>query len=177
MKRNQIRNSFFAITSLCLLVLVLQFAFLTGAVTAQSPGVPATSRAIVPAARPPATLADLRSRLEEICRQPALAPGYFAVKIASLDTGQTVFEQDANKFVRPASNMKLYTVAAAFDRLTPDYRFITSVYAQEKPEDGKVKGDLIIYGRGDPSIAARFNNGDYLKGIKIPPIRSFRAGV
>jgi len=61
--------------------------------------------------------------------------------------------------------MKLYTVAAAFDRLTPDYHFITSVYAKEKPEDGKVKGDLVIYGRGDPSIAARFNNGDYFKGV------------
>ncbi|HYT49355.1 MAG TPA: D-alanyl-D-alanine carboxypeptidase/D-alanyl-D-alanine-endopeptidase, partial [Pyrinomonadaceae bacterium] len=81
------------------------------------------------------------------------------------DTGQTIFEQDANKFVRPASNMKLYTVATAFDRLTPDFHFITSVYAKEKPDDGKVKGDLVIYGRGDPSLAARFNNGDYFKGI------------
>src|SRR5215831_598674 len=177
MKRNQIRNSLLAITQVCLLTLAVQFAFVPNAVKAQSPGVPATSRAIVPATRPPATVADLRSRLEEICRQPALAPGYFAVKIASLDTGQTVFEQDANKFVRPASNMKLYTVAAAFDRLTPDYRFITSVYAQEKPEDGKVKGDLIIYGRGDPSIAARFNNGDYFKGISDLADRIVAAGV
>src|SRR5215471_3977252 len=177
MKRNRIRNSFFAITHLCLLASVLPSAFLPGAVKAQSPGVPATSRAIVPAARPPATLADLRSRLEEICRQPALAPGFFAVKIASLDTGQTMFEQEANKFVRPASNMKLYTVATAFDRLTPDYHFVTSVYAKESPEEGKIKGDLIVYGRGDPSIAARFNNGDYFKGINDLADRIVAAGV
>jgi serine-type D-Ala-D-Ala carboxypeptidase/endopeptidase (penicillin-binding protein 4) len=177
MKRNQIRNSFFAITHLSLLALALQFAFVPSAAKAQSPGVPATSRAIVPATRPPATLADLRSRIEEICRQPSLAPGFFAVKIVSLDSGQTIFEQDANKFVRPASNMKLYTVAAAFDRLTPDYHFITSVYAREQPEDGKVKGDLIIYGRGDPSIAARFNNGDYFKGINELADRIVAAGV
>jgi D-alanyl-D-alanine carboxypeptidase len=43
--------------------------------------------------------------------------------------------------------MKLYTVATAFDRLTPDYHFITSVYATEKPEDGKVKGDLHLRSR------------------------------
>lgn len=177
MKRNQIRNSIFAITHLCLLTLALQLAFLTGAAIAQSPGVPATSRAIVPATKPPATLAELRSRIEEICHQPALASGYFAVKIASLDTGQTLFEQDANKFVRPASNMKLYTVATAFDRLSPDYHFITSVYVREQPEDGKVKGDLIIYGRGDPSIAARFNNGDYFKGINELADRIVAAGV
>jgi serine-type D-Ala-D-Ala carboxypeptidase/endopeptidase (penicillin-binding protein 4) len=125
----------------------------------------------------PRTLEELKSRIEQIVRQPALEPGFFAVKIVSLDTGAVIFEQDANKFVRPASNMKLYTVATAFDRLTPDYRFITSVYAKEKPEDGKVKGDLIVYGRGDPSIAARFNDGDYFKGINALADRIVAAGV
>ena len=99
------------------------------------------------------------------------------MKIVSLDSGQVIYEQNANKFVRPASNMKLYTVAAAFDRLTPDFHFVTSVYAKEKLEDGKVKGDLIVYGRGDPSIAARFNNGDYFKGINDLADRIVAAGV
>jgi serine-type D-Ala-D-Ala carboxypeptidase/endopeptidase (penicillin-binding protein 4) len=125
----------------------------------------------------PGTLADLQARIAEIVRQPALEPGFFAVKIVSFDSGQIIFEQNANKFVRPASNMKLYTVATAFDRLTPDFHFITSVYAKEKPEDGKIKGDLIIYGRGDPSIAARFNNGDYFKGINDLADRIVSAGV
>src|SRR5437879_12965980 len=104
----------------------------------------------MPASRAPAALGELRSRIYEIVRQPALEPGFFAVKIVSLDSGQTIFEQNANKFVRLASNMKLYTVATAFDRLTPDYHFVTSVYAKERQEDGKIKGDLIVYGRGDP---------------------------
>jgi D-alanyl-D-alanine carboxypeptidase/D-alanyl-D-alanine-endopeptidase (penicillin-binding protein 4) len=173
MKRNHTSKFFPAIVHVCLLTLVLPLAL----VQAQSPGVPATSRSIVPASRPPATLAELRSRIEEICRQPALAPGFFAVKIASLDTGQTVFEQDANKFVRPASNMKLYTVAAAFDRLTPDFHFVTSVYAKEKPEEGKIKGDLIVYGRGDPSMAARFDDGDYYKGVNALADRIVAGGV
>jgi len=125
----------------------------------------------------PQTLTDLQSRIEQIVRQPALDPGFFAVKIVSLDTGAVVFEQNANKFVRPASNMKLYTVATAFDRLTPDFHFVTSVYAKQKPDDGKVKGDLIVYGRGDPSIAARFNNGDYFKGINDLADRIVAAGV
>src|SRR5258708_4279960 len=125
----------------------------------------------------PNSLAELKSRIEEIVRQPALEHGFFAVKIVSLDTGLLIYEQSANKFVRPASNMKLYTVAAAFDRLTPDYHFMTSVYAKEKPDDGKIKGDLIVYGRGDPSLAARFNNGDYFKGINDLAGRIVAAGV
>ena len=129
------------------------------------------------AADAPRSLDELKSRIEQIVRQPALEPGFFAVKIVSLDSATVIYEQDANKFVRPASNMKLYTVATAFDRLTPDFRFITSVYAKEKPDDGKVKGDLVIYGRGDPSIAARFNDGDYFKGINELADRILVAGV
>jgi serine-type D-Ala-D-Ala carboxypeptidase/endopeptidase (penicillin-binding protein 4) len=138
---------------------------------------PETSQAIKTSANAPRTLAELRARIEQIAHQPSLEPGFFAVKIVSLDNGQEIYEQDAHKFVRPASNMKLYTVAAAFDRLTPDYHFITSIYAKEKPDDGKIKGDLIIYGRGDPSIAARFNGGDYFKGINDLADRIVAAGV
>src|SRR5205809_1016386 len=177
MKKLSRRNWFVRTASLWLLALTLECSLTPIGVNAQSPTVSANSRAIVPAPKPPATLAELRSRIDEIVHQPALDPGFFAVKIGSLDTGQTIYEQNANKFVRPASNMKLYTVATAFDRLTPDCHFVTSVYAKERPEDGKVNGDLIIYGRGDPSIAARFNNGDYFKGISDLADRIVAAGV
>src|SRR5437660_6857592 len=143
----------------------------------QPPSPPPGSRSLPLLNLVPLSLADLKSRIEEIARQPALEPGFFAVKIVSLDTNQIIYEQNANKFVRPASNMKLYTVATAFDRLTPDYHFVTSVYTNGRPEDGKIKGDLIVYGRGDPSIAARFNNGDYFKGINDLADRIVAAGV
>ena len=42
---------------------------------------------------------------------------------------------------------------------------------------GVIHGDLTIYGRGDPSIAARFNNGDYFKGIDDLATRIAAAGV
>ena len=177
MKKISRRNWFVVVAAVCLLALAIECPLISIGVNAQSSTVSASSRAVVPAPKAPATLAELRSRIDEIVRQPALEPGFFAVKIVSLDSRQTIFEQNANKFVRPASNMKLYTVATAFDRLTPDFHFITSVYAKEKPEDGKVKGDLIIYGRGDPSIAARFNNGDYFKGINDLADRIVAAGV
>ena len=173
--------------SISALLAVLLISFVTGVrpssvqVQAQTypPDTPlqSTSNLSRGASSKPATLAELKGRIDEIVRQPALEPGFFAVKIVSLDSGQLIYEHNANKFVRPASNMKLYTVAAAFDRLTPDFHFVTSVYAKEKLEDGKVKGDLIVYGRGDPSIAARFNNGDYFKGINDLADRIVAAGV
>ena len=123
-------------------------------------------------------LAELQARIAQVLHKPELAPAMVGIKVTSLETGRVLFEENANKLLRPASNMKLYTVAAALDRLSPDYRFVTSVYANEKPNDkGVVKGDLTIYGRGDPSIAARFNSGDYFKGLDDLAARIAAAGV
>src|SRR5882672_7535183 len=104
------------------------------------------------------TLGELQARISAVLRKTELAPAMVGIKVASLESGKVLFEENANKLLRPASNMKLYTVAAALDRLSPDFRFVTSVYARAKPNaDGVVDGDLTIYGRGDPSFAARFN--------------------
>ena len=129
----------------------------------------------------PATLEELRARLREILSKPEFAASRLTVKIASLDTGRVLFEQDADKWMQPASNMKLYTVAAALDRLGPDYRFVTSVYAPARPDaSGAIHGDLIIYGRGDPSYATRFNpagDADYYRAINELASNIAGAGV
>jgi serine-type D-Ala-D-Ala carboxypeptidase/endopeptidase (penicillin-binding protein 4) len=131
-----------------------------------------------PAPAPPRTLPELRSRISEVLAKPELEAAMVGIKVVSLDTGKVLFEENAAKLLRPASNMKLYTVATALDRLSPDYRFVTSVYATSKPDAaGVVHSDLTIYGRGDPSLAARFNNGDYLKAIDDLAARLVAAGV
>src|SRR5205085_3216065 len=118
---------------------------------------------------PPATLEELRARLREILAKPEFASSHLSVKIASLDTNRVLFESDADKWMQPASNMKLYTVAAALDRLGPDYHFVTSVYAPARPDaSGTIHGDLTVYGRGDPSYATRFNpagDTDYYRAV------------
>ena len=126
----------------------------------------------------PRTLPELRSKISAVLAKPELSSAMVGIKVVSLDTGRVLFEENAGRLLRPASNMKLYTVAAALDRLSPDYRFSTSVYAYTRPDAaGVVHGDLTIYGRGDPSIAARFNNGDYFKGIDDLATRITAAGV
>ncbi|HEX8118409.1 MAG TPA: D-alanyl-D-alanine carboxypeptidase/D-alanyl-D-alanine-endopeptidase, partial [Pyrinomonadaceae bacterium] len=129
----------------------------------------------------PSTLEDLRARIGEVIARPEFAASRVAVKVTSLDTGRVLFEQDARKWMQPASNMKLYTVAAALDRLTPDYRFVTSVYAPARPDAaGTVRGDLVVYGRGDPTFAVRFNpegNTDYSLAIDSLAADIYAAGV
>src|SRR6185436_13896913 len=141
---------------------------------AQAQASPSPRVAVTPAR----TLQELQAKISEVLAKPELSSAMVGVKVVSLDTGHVLFEENATKLLRPASNMKLYTVAAALDRLSPDYKFLTSVYAPARPDSaGVVRGDLTIYGRGDPSIAARFNNGDYFKGIDELATRIVAAGV
>jgi serine-type D-Ala-D-Ala carboxypeptidase/endopeptidase (penicillin-binding protein 4) len=126
----------------------------------------------------PKTVEELRARIEAVLNNPDLAPSQMAVKVVSLDTGRTLFEENAEKLLHPASNMKIYTVSAALDRLGPDYRFKTSAYAPAAPDaSGAIRGDLVIYGRGDPSFAASFNGGDYYRAIDDFAARIAAAGV
>jgi D-alanyl-D-alanine carboxypeptidase/D-alanyl-D-alanine-endopeptidase (penicillin-binding protein 4) len=99
-----------------------------------------------------ATAADVVSRLNTQISQPRFDGALWGVKIVSLDSGKTVFENHADRLMSPASNSKLYTAALAFDHLGGDYHIVTPILASAKPDaDGTLQGDLIIAGRGDPS--------------------------
>src|SRR5438552_7770569 len=118
------------------------------------------------ATSPIATLAELQTRINDHVGQPRFASALWGVKIVSLDSGKALFEHNARKLLKPASNAKLFSGALALDRLGPDYRIETSCCAAGKPDgQGTLHSDLIIYGRGDPSFAARFNGGDSGKSL------------
>lgn len=154
-----------------------------GPMPAQTPAPTPAAQTPTPAPTPASTetLEELRARIRDVLSRPEFASSHMAVKVASLDTGRVLFEENARKWMQPASNLKLYTVAAALDRLSPDYRFITSVYAPARPDQtGTVRGDLVVYGRGDPSFATRFNgddSGDYYRAMNELASRIYDAGV
>ena len=66
------------------------------------------------------------------------------IKILSLTTGKTLYSLNSRKLLMPASNNKLYTCAAALEKLGSDYRFKTFVL-----RDGN---NLILRGGGDPDL-------------------------
>jgi len=67
------------------------------------------------------------------------------IKIVSLETGKTLYSLNSKKLLMPASNIKLYTCAAALEELGSDYRFKTIVL-----QNGN---NLILKGGGDPNLA------------------------
>ena len=124
------------------------------------------------------TLADLQSRIRSRLLSPELRRGQVGVKIVSISSGQVIFEQNSEKYFMPASNMKNFTVATAIEKLTPDFRFVTSVYAGAVPDaSGTVSGPVRIFGRGDVSISTRFSEGNYYKGLDDLADKLVAAGV
>lgn len=108
----------------------------------------------------PQTVAELQARIAALLDQPQFAAARIGVRVIT-GKGSVVFERDADKTFAPASNMKLYTTAATLDAFGPEQRFKTSVYATKRDiRNGVLRGDLILYGRGDPNLSARFENPD-----------------
>jgi D-alanyl-D-alanine carboxypeptidase/D-alanyl-D-alanine-endopeptidase (penicillin-binding protein 4) len=109
---------------------------------------------------PPADLAGLEARFAAQLAQDRFRQAQWGVQILSLDSGRLVFAHQADHLLIPASNTKLFTGALALDRLGPDFRIRTSLFSQRPPtRRGTLTGDLVIYGRGDPTFAARFHGG------------------
>lgn len=71
------------------------------------------------------------------------------------DQGKVRYQRDADRYRVPASNTKLIVTATATVLLPPDYRVRTSVYTDGALSAGVLSGDLIVYGRGDPTFSER----------------------
>ena len=103
----------------------------------------------------------LRMELSEIFADPAFGNAHWGVMVQSLETGEIIYRQNADKLFMPASNNKLITAAVSLARLGGDHRFQTRVAATGPiTEDGTLEGDLVVVGGGDPAISERFHDDD-----------------
>src|ERR1051326_1386973 len=98
----------------------------------------------------------LAREVETIIAQPPLDHASWGIDVVELDSGKRIFARNAEQLFIPASNTKLFTTAAALAIAGPDYRFRTTVEAEGKVDGhGRLLGDLVIVGRGDPNISGR----------------------
>ncbi|MBO0720548.1 MAG: D-alanyl-D-alanine carboxypeptidase/D-alanyl-D-alanine-endopeptidase [Blastocatellia bacterium] len=114
------------------------------------------------------TLPELQERIAVLLDQPKFASARWGVLITNAE-GKVLFERDADKAFMPASNLKLYTSAAALDTFGPEFRIKTSVYSTAPIEKGVLHGDLILYGRGDPNLSPRFDSEDHKRYSEFKP--------
>jgi D-alanyl-D-alanine carboxypeptidase/D-alanyl-D-alanine-endopeptidase (penicillin-binding protein 4) len=99
----------------------------------------------------------LREGIDAILESsPAARRAFWGIQVVSLKTGDILYERGQERFFTPASNTKLFSTALALIRLGPDHRFQTVVGAdRELDPSGRLAGDLLFVGGGDPMLSAR----------------------
>src|SRR4051812_22980617 len=114
--------------------------------------------------------AGLASRLDTALassRIPWRVQGALAIDLGS---GATVYEHNADRAWRPASNEKLAVALTVLQKLNPNARIPTRVFGEGRLDGNVWRGRILIKGYGDPSLQ-RDDLGTLAKGLRARGIR------
>lgn len=110
----------------------------------------------------------LAQRVETILGRAEARRGLWGIEVVGLPDGKVLFTRNAEHLFLPASNMKLFTTAAAIERLGPDFVSRTTVEAEAGPDPTGRLGDLFLVGRGDATLGNRVLPGRPQSGPQEP---------
>jgi serine-type D-Ala-D-Ala carboxypeptidase/endopeptidase (penicillin-binding protein 4) len=103
-----------------------------------------------------ADVARFRARVDVALAEAHAQKALWGVLVTDRDTGEILYELNADRFFTPASNAKIVTTSLALATLGPTYQFRTTLESSGKfGEDGRLLGDLVFVGRGDPDLSNR----------------------
>jgi D-alanyl-D-alanine carboxypeptidase/D-alanyl-D-alanine-endopeptidase (penicillin-binding protein 4) len=97
----------------------------------------------------------LGPHINYILRQSSAQRGFWGIEVVRLRDGRVLFKQNADHLFMPASNMKLFTTAAALGKLGPEFIFRTTVETDVAPDSRGRVNNLVLVGRGDANIGSR----------------------
>ncbi|RME73457.1 MAG: D-alanyl-D-alanine carboxypeptidase/D-alanyl-D-alanine-endopeptidase, partial [Planctomycetota bacterium] len=111
----------------------------------------------VPLLLAPAHAASLADAIDAVVRSKAAARARIGVCVAELGSGRERYAHDADRPLRLASNTKLLTVWAALELLGAEHPLRTTLYRRGTLAGQVLLGDLVLEGRGDPTLGQRFD--------------------
>src|SRR5712664_2913850 len=101
-------------------------------------------------------MAKFGARADALLGPAPASKGEWGLLIADAESGEILYEQNADKYFVPASNMKLFSTALALAKLGPDFRFHTTLETRGAiSTEGVLSGDVALVGRGDPNLSNR----------------------
>lgn len=101
----------------------------------------------------PKPTGDVQDDLDKLFSHKLGKMGRWGMAVVSLEDGSLVYQHNSEQKFIPASNAKLFTTAAALEKLGPDYTYQTELYACGGMDTaGVLHGDLVVRGSGDPTI-------------------------
>ena len=96
------------------------------------------------------TESGLKSQIDYLIAEELSNSSQVSIDVYDLTEREILYRKNNRLLFRPASNMKLFTTAAALLFLTTDYKVVTNVYHTGLIQDSVCKGDIIIKGACDP---------------------------
>jgi len=127
----------------------------------------------------------LGERLNSLMNSTVGRSSEASLQVVEVESGTVVAERTPHTPLAPASNMKLFTTAAAIDLLKPTFQVTTTVFARGSVQpNGTLEGDVKIVGRGDPTIGGRFHDGratavieDWVTDLKRSGIKTIHGSL
>ena len=116
----------------------------------------------------PGTRGELRYAIDSMVAQPKFSNAHWGILIVDPERGDTIYSRNAGKLFMPASNQKIVTGSVALTLLGPEYQFSTAFAARGPVEGGVLRGDLVVIGRGDPSMSDHMR-GDVMQALRAVP--------
>lgn len=90
--------------------------------------------------------------LAQALEKAAIPPEAISIYVQPAEGGAPLLSFNASQPMNPASTMKLVTTYAALEGLGPAYTWKTAIWALGEIREGKLQGDLVIRGGGDPFL-------------------------
>jgi len=109
------------------------------------------------------SIPEFKKEIMKLVQDRNFTTANIGIVIKSLRNGEVLYTMNENKLFVPASNMKLFTTAAALEILGSKYRFNTNIYVNGEISYSTIYGDLVIKGGGDPTFSGRFYEGNIFK--------------
>lgn len=98
----------------------------------------------------------LEAKVEAVLKTPGYQNAHWGLLVVDSASGKVVYEKDADRMFAPASVTKLFSTAAAYVDLGPDYLFRTPVVRKGNIDnEGILQGDLILVASGDLALGGR----------------------
>jgi PBP4 family serine-type D-alanyl-D-alanine carboxypeptidase len=103
--------------------------------------------------------------LDTILDDPALQPAQYGICVIDLHKDKVIYAYNSQKLMVPASNMKLITTATSLTYLGPEFRYVTRLALNGVVSEGKLIGDIIMMGGGDPTFN-RYGLEQFVRTLK-----------
>ncbi len=128
----------------------------------------------------------LRAELDRIFDATPFASAFWGVRVEDA-SGAVLYDRNGGRNFVPASNMKIFTTAAALALLGADFQYETRLDAVgEMGENGLWEGSLVIVGSGDPCLGSWHIPGEpegpallaqWVESVRAAGIRTIRGDI